>query len=320
MAIMTCSAAQQRVIDEEMRKDPKMFYISGIGFAAQKSVEEFGWDRNRYTGICETQIAGSGVGAALAGAKPIISLSSSDFAQDAWGQIVLQAAKMRFKVGYKLDMPLTIIMSFAGGTSPLTVHHSGAYHGWVANAPGLLVAVPSAPVDVMGILRTVLRTAKDPTCFMLGGVGSMEGPVPDGDFTIPLGKADVKREGKDVTIVAIGYWVYEALKAADALAKDGISAEVWDPRTLTPLDRESLIASVKKTKAMIVVDQAPKSFGPTGEFMATIAETVSPVPPMARVATRDVPIAAFPTMRPWVYPNQQKIIAAVKDVLARKKA
>jgi pyruvate/2-oxoglutarate/acetoin dehydrogenase E1 component len=319
MAIMTCSAAQQMVIDQEMRKDPKRFYISGIGLAAQKSVEEFGWDRNRYTGICETQIAGAGVGAAMAGAKPIISLSSADFAQDCWGQIVLQAAKMRFKVGYKLEMPLTILMSFAGGY-PLTVHHSGCYHNWVANAPGLMVAVPSTPADVMGILRTVLRTQIDPTCFMLGGVGAISGPVPDGDFTIPLGKADIKREGKDVTLVAVGYWVHEALDAAADLAKDGISVEVWDPRMLTPLDRESLIASVKKTKALVVVDQAPKSFGTTGEFMATIAEIVTPVPPMARCASRDVPIAAFPSMKDWVYPNKKKIIAAVKDVLARKKA
>ncbi len=148
----------------------------------------------------------------------------------------------------------------------------------------------------------------------------MEGPVPDGDYTIPLGKADIKREGKDVTIVAISYWVYEALQAADALAKDGISAEVWDPRTLIPLDRESLLASVRKTKAMVVVDQAPMTFGTTGEFSMTVAEAITPVPPIARCATMDVPIGAFPSLVGYVYPNQKKIIQAVKDVLARKKA
>jgi pyruvate/2-oxoglutarate/acetoin dehydrogenase E1 component len=318
MAIMTTSAAQTQVITEEMRKNPKIYQITGIGVGAPKMVEEFGWDRFRYTGICENIIAGSGVGAALAGGRPIVSLGMADFAQDGWAQIVQQAAKLRFKVANKLEIPLIYTMSITGGPG-LTVHHSGSYHNWLANTPGLMVAIPTTPADVMGIWRWALRMAKDPIVILSAG-GGVEGPVPDDpNFMITPGKADIKREGKDVTIVAMGYWLPQCLEVAANLAKEGISVEVWDPRTLTPLDRESLIASVKKTGALVVVDQAPVTFGTTGEFMALVAENLTPVPPMARVATGDFPIGAFPTLKDYVYPTQPKIIKAVKDVLARKK-
>lgn len=149
-------------------------------------------------------------------------------------------------------------------------------------------------------------------------LGGMEGPVPEEDYTIPLGVADVKREGRDATVAAVGYWLHVALEAAEDLAKEGISVEVWDPRTLVPFDRESLIASVRKTGALVVVDQAPKSFGTTGEYIATVAEAVTPVPPMGRVATMDVPVGAGPTLELYILPSKEKIISAVKAVLERK--
>ncbi len=315
---MTFNNAEIKVIEDEMRRDPNIVYLTGISLGPESTVKEFGWNRVQYGGILETQTAGAGIGIALAGGRSIIDLGQITFAQDAWGQIVLQAAKMRFKVGYKRDCPAIFKMTFAGATS-LTVHHSGTMHNWLANAPGLMVAVPSTPVDVVGLYRTALRTAKDPVVMMAGGVGNNKGIVPDNDYTIPFGKADIKRPGKDVTIVAISYWVQVALDAAEDLSKQGIQAEVWDPRMLIPLDRESLIASVKRTGGMVVVDQAPKSFGTTGEFMATVAETLTPIPPMARVATKDVPIGANPTAADYLYPTKAKIIKAVKDVIERKR-
>ncbi|GAH35625.1 unnamed protein product, partial [marine sediment metagenome] len=250
-------------------------------------VKEFGSERVCYAGICETQMYGAGVGAALAGTRPIVDIFWSDFAVEAFGQLVLQAAKIRFKIAYKLDCPVVFRLDYAG-IDYKTVHHSGCYHNWIANAPGLLVAVPSTPADVVGLWRTALRDNKDPVCMMNDrGVQGVSGPVPEDDYTIPFGVADVKRESSDVTIAAVGHYVHRALEVAEDLAKEGIDVEVWDPRTLTPFDRESLIKSVKKTGAMVVVDQAPKTFGTTGEFAMTVAEAVDPIPPMARVTTMD---------------------------------
>ena len=310
--IMTYSGAIDVTIREEMRRDPTIFMYRS-GKPSKDYADEFGWERVSACGVCETQMVGAGVGAALAGTRPIVNLAMSDFAVDAWGQLVLQAAKMRFKIGYRLDCPVVFMMSIASGRG-LSVHHSGCYHNWLANAPGLLRVIPSTPADVRGLWRTALRTAKDPVC-MLTSAGIWKGPVPEDDYTIPFGKADIKREGSDVTIAAIGYWVGVALEVAEDLAKEGIDVEVWDPRTLTPFDRESLIKSVRKTGAMVVVDQAPKSFGTTGEFMASVAEALRPIPPMARVANFDAPVGFSPPLEAYILPNKDKIIDAVKKVL-----
>ena len=321
MAIKTFSEAVDSTIAEEMRRDPTIFHITGISLGSRNSIEEFGWKRIAYAGICETQIAGSGVGAALAGTRPIVSLGMTDFAVDGWGQIVLQAAKIHFKLGYRADCPAVFTMGFGavpGGS--LSVHHTGSFHNWLANAPGLLVAVPSMPADAQGLWRTALRTTKDPVCMLTAsGVAGVKGPVPDDNSTmIPFGKAEIKREGADVTIAAVGYMVHLALEAAEDLAKEGIDAEVWDPRTLTPFDRESLINSVYKTGAMVVVDHAPESFGTTGEFAITVAEAITPAPPVARVASKDTPVPASPALEPYLYPNKDKVMNAVYDVLERK--
>ena len=319
--VMGSSEARDVAIMEEMRRDPTIWvnfeygYFFG-GTRKQDALTEFGlMDRICPGGITETQTAGAGVGAALAGTRPIIQLMMSDFAVDCWGQIVLQAAKIRFKIAYKLDCPVIFRMGVAGGIRG-TVHHSGYYGNWLANAPGLIVAIPSSPADVRGFWRTALRTNKDPVCMLENSMP--EGPVPDGDYTIPFGVADVKREGSDVTIAAVGYWVNSALEAAEDLASQGIDAEVWDPRTLKPLDRDSLIKSVKKTGALVAIDQAPKTFGGAGEFMATVAEAITPVPPMSRLATMDSPIPASTYLTAGMYPTKDKIIKAVKDVLKRK--
>jgi pyruvate dehydrogenase E1 component beta subunit len=330
--IMTLQAAIGKTVIEEMRRDPTIFifgWMCGgaadtggtiVGYNAKAVIEEFGRTRISYTGICETQEAGSGIGAALTGTRPIVDFSFSDFALDGWGQIALQAPKMRFKLGYQSECPVIFAMTIGGYDGSGSVHHYGTYHNWLANCPSMFVVIPTTPADAVGLWRTALRVTKDPTVMILDRkTAPMRGPVPDGDYTIPFGKADVKREGKDVTIAATGYWVSVAVEAANDLAKEGISAEVWDPRTLMPFDRKSLLASVKKTGALVAVDQAPKSFGTTGEFMATVGEALTPVPPMARVASMDSPLSWSNPLELYVLPSKEKIIKAAREVIGRKR-
>lgn len=324
---MTMDDALAKVIVEEMRRDPTIFiygWPEGAQFftrgpSAEDAVKEFGYERVRNSGICEAQEAGLAVGAALAGTRPICDLQKPDFILDGGlGQIVQQAAQMRSKTGVKVDCPAVflLISGIYGTRGP---DHTACFHNWLANSPNLLVAIPSMPADAVGLMRTSLRTVRDPVAFLWQSDGikpTVKGPVPEEDYTIPFGKAEIKREGRDVTIAAVGYMVHLALAAAEDLATSGISAEVWDPRTLTPFDRESLIASVQKTGAMVVVDQAPKSFGTTGEFFATVAEAMSPnIPPMARVAAMDCPGLASAPLKDYILPSKDKIISAVQKVL-----
>ncbi len=326
---MTIEEAIDLTIVEEMRRDSTIFIT---GWPETKNfventinceavVKEFGRERVPICGINEAQIAGAGIGAAIGGMRPIIDLQKPDFILDGGlGQIVQQAAQMRSKLGMKVNCPVMFLL-ILGLRSGRTTDHCGCYYNWMANAPGLFVVMPSMPADARGLLRTILRESKDPVAFFIttNGQKTPPGPVPEGDYMIPFGKADIKREGKNVTIAGVGYSVYLALQAAEELAKEGINAEVWDPRTLTPFDRKSLIDSVNKTGALVVVDQAPKSFGTTAEFMATIAEAVTPIPPMARVASMDMPVFGSKPLMDYILPNKEKIKKAVKDVIARKR-
>ncbi|UCC59564.1 MAG: alpha-ketoacid dehydrogenase subunit beta, partial [Dehalococcoidia bacterium] len=287
--IMSYSMAGMETIQEEMRRDPNIFWLGPTLLENLK--DEFGSHRIVSTGISEEAACAAGIGAAIAGTRPIVDLMWSAFLIDAAGQVINQAAIWRFKLGNTVDIPVIFRQSYGLYNYGGGVQHSQCFHNLFANAPGLHLAVPSTPADLVGLWRTALREAKNPTmiweslgCAMTG----IEGPVPEEDYAIPFGKGDIKREGRDVTIAAVGYMVHLALQAAEDLASEGIEAEIWDPRTLTPFDRDGLIQSVKKTGAMVVVDLAPRSFGTTGEFMATVAESsLTPFPPMARVASYD---------------------------------
>ncbi|MFC1848115.1 alpha-ketoacid dehydrogenase subunit beta [Chloroflexota bacterium] len=318
---MSYNMAGLETIKEEMRRDPNIFILGPTLLDDLK--DEFGSQRIVSTGISEEAACAAGIGAAIVGTRPIVDLTWSPFLIDAAGQIINQAAIWRFKLGNTVDIPVIFrqgygLYNYGGG-----VQHSQCFHNLFANAPGLYVAVPSTPIDLVGLWRTALREAKNPTMIWesLGcALTGLEGPVPEEDFTVPFGKGEVKREGKHVTIAAVGYMVHLALRAAEQLAQEGIEAEVWDPRTLTPFDREGLIASVKKTGSMVTVDLAPKSFGTTAEFMATIAESsIVPSPPMARVASVDVPIGYNQTLESYAQPDKDKIITAVRNVLSRKR-
>ena len=309
------------VILDEMRRDPTIFMLGPTLIKDLK--QEFGEHRIVSTGISETAACGAGIGAALAGARPIVDVMWSPFLIDAAGQVINQAAVWRFKLGNTVDMPVIFRQGYGLYNYGAGVQHSHCSHNLFANIPGLHLAVPSTPADLVGLWKTALRKAKNPTmiweslgCSMRG----VEGPVPEEDFTVPFGKGDVKREGRDVTIAAIGYMVHLSLEAAQELAGDGIDVEVWDPRTLSPFDRDGLLKSVTKTGAMVVVDQAPKTFGTTGEFIATVAEAgISPSPPMSRVASVDAPVGYSRPLEQYVLPSKEKIISAVKNVITRKK-
>lgn len=308
-------------IIEEMRHDPNIFILGPTLLGTLR--DEFGSKRVVNTAISEEAACAAGIGAALAGTRPIVDTMWSPFMIDAASQIITQAAIWRFKLGNTVDIPVIFRQGFGLYHYGMGVQHTICLHNLFANVPGVHLAVPSTPADVVGLWRTALRKAKNPTMMwesLACAFAGIEGPVPEEDYTIPFGKGDVKREGHDVTIAAVGYMVHLALGAAEELTKEGIQAEAWDPRTLTPFDREGLIKSVSKTGAMVAVDLAPKSFGTTGEFIATVAEAaMKPTPPMARVASLDAPVGFSRPLECYVQPDKDKIIAAVKAVMKRKR-
>jgi pyruvate dehydrogenase E1 component beta subunit len=318
--IISYGMAGLETIKEEMRRDASIFILGPTLLDDLK--EEFGSERVVSTGISETAACGAGIGAALAGTRPIVDLTWSPFLIDAAGQVMNQAAIWRFKLGNSVDIPVIFRQGFGLYDYGGGVQHSQCFHNLFANAPGLHVAVPSTPADLVGLWRTALRAARNPTMIWesLGcALTGLEGPVPDEDYAIPFGSGDVKREGQHVTIAAVGYMVRLALMAADELAREGIEAEVWDPRTLAPFDRDGLLQSVEKTGSMVAVDLAPKSFGTTGEFLATVAEAaIVPAPPMARVASLDAPVGYSQPLERYVQPNEDKIVAAARNVVLRK--
>jgi len=324
--VMTFAEARVSTIVGEMRRDPTIFiYGQGTmtdfgysGGSPEDLNKEFGQERIQFAPISETAMNGVGVGAALTGTRPIVEHGLSDFIMVSADQFINEASRIRFKLGGVVDCPVIFRIGYGLMGMGLSVQHSNCYYNKFADTPGLYLAIPSMPADVSGLWRSALRGKNPVMIWESGLIGGVKGPVPEGDYTIPFGKGDVKREGADVTIAAIAYCVHMALQAAEDLAKEGIDAEVWDPRTLTPFDREGLINSVFKTGALVVVDEEPKSFGTTGEFAMTVAEAMTPVPPIARVTLEDASIAFSPTLEQYVMPNKGKVISAVKEVLGRK--
>ena len=323
---MTFADARVSTIVEEMRRDPTVFIfgqgtMTSFGYSGASSEDlnkEFGQERIQFAPISETAMNGIGIGAALTGTRPIVEHGLSDFIMVAADQFINEAARIRFKLGGKVTCPVVFRIGYGLMGLGISVQHSNCYYRKFADTPGIITAIPSTPADVSGLWRTALRGKNPVMMWESGLLGGLKGSVPEGDYTIPFGKGDIKREGSDVTIAAVGYMVQLALQAAEDLASQGIDAEVWDPRTLRPFDREGLINSVFKTGALVVVDQEPKTFGTTGEFAMTVAEAVDPVPPMARVTLEDYSIAFSPTLEQYVMPTKEKIISAVKEVLGRK--
>lgn len=327
MREMTFAEALREAMSEEMRRDPSVFLMGedvgvfgGVFGVSAGMYEEFGPERVRDTPISEGAIVGGGLGAAMLGMRPIVEIMFGDFLMCAGDQIVNQAAKARYMTGGKAEVPLTIrITTGAPGSS--AAQHSQSPESWFMNVPGLKIVVPATPADAKGLLRTAIR-GEDPVLFFEHKMlYALRGPVPaDPDFSIPFGEARLAREGKDVTIIAIGGMVGKALDAAEELAGDGIDAEVIDPRTLVPLDKETLIASTAKTGRVVIAHEAHKRAGPGAEIAAVLAEEAVEYldGPIVRVAAKNVPIPYSPVLEAEVLPNAGDIVRAVRFVLGRE--
>ncbi len=324
MRTLTFAQALNEALKQEMRRDPTIYVAGedvgvygGIFGVTAGLLQEFGEDRVRDTPITESAIIGSAVGAAAGGLRPVAELMFIDFIGVALDQLYNQAAKMKYMFGGKARLPI-VLRTTCGAGMCAAAQHSQSLEAWFMHIPGLKVVVPSTPYDAKGLLITAIRD-DNPVVFiehkMLYG---MEGEVPEEPYTIPFGQADIKREGSDVTVVATMAMVHKALTAAEELAKEGISVEVVDPRTLTPLDVETIVNSVKKTRRLVVVHEAVKQGGAGGEIVASVVEEAFDYldAPPKRVAAPFTPVPFSPVLEQAFIPSVEKIVAAVKEVVA----
>jgi pyruvate/2-oxoglutarate/acetoin dehydrogenase E1 component len=317
MRELTYNEAALEAIAEEMRRDPKIFYMSTD--ALPPLLKEFGPTRIKATPITEAALTGMGIGAAGSGFRPIVDWRQVTFCFVAMDQIVNQAAKIHYMFGGQVTFPILFRASVGGG-GRIAAQHSQSPYSMFMNVAGLKMFLPSTPYDMKGLLKTAIRDNNPVISFESGRLMARKGEVPEGDYTIPLGVADVKREGSDVTVVALAWLVHEALAAADTLAAEGISVEVVDPRTLVPLDTETIRASVRKTGRLVIADEA----GPTAGFSAEVAAVVTEdaatfarlKAPVKRVCALQVPIPYSPVLENHVFPDRERIIAGVREVLA----
>ena len=310
-------------IREEMARDEKVFLMGedvgvlGGAFGSTKGLfQQFGEDRVRDTPISETAIIGFALGAAMAGMRPIAEIMRNDWMTICMDEIVNQVAKMHYLSGGRPRVAMVIRAATEGGIG-LGAQHSQSFEAWFVHVPGLKVVMPSTPYDAKGLLKAAIRDP-NPVIFLEPGVlYGTSGTVPEEDYVIPLGKADIKREGKDATIVVWGTMVLKALNAARTLAGEGIEVEVIDPRTLRPLDIETIIESVKKTGRLVVAHEAMKTCGVGAEIAALVQEKAFDYldAPIKRVATPDVIIPVNRNLERIVLPQEEQIVEAVKSVL-----
>jgi pyruvate/2-oxoglutarate/acetoin dehydrogenase E1 component len=324
MAKMTYRGALREALREEMRRDPSVFllgedigrYWGGAFKVTDGLAEEFGDERVRDTPISESAIIGTAVGAAITGMRPVAEIMFGDLTALAMDQIANQAAKIRYMFGGQAKCPLVIRTPFGAGVN-IASHHSQSLEAWFMHVPGLFVAAPSTPYDAKGLLKSAIR-GNNPVFFCEHKLlYPVEGEVPKEEYTVPFGVAEVKMEGSDATIVATSYMVHKALEASKALEKEGISVEVVDPRTLTPLDKQAIVKSVRKTGRLIVVSEDCKTAGVSAEIAAVVAEEALDYldAPIKRLAEPDTPIPFSPSLEQYVIPNEKAIVKAVKEVV-----
>jgi len=324
MRRIKCRDALREALREEMQRDPSVFllgedvgrYWGGAFRVTEGLAEEFGDERVRDTPISESAIIGTAVGAAITGMRPVAEIMFGDLTALAMDQIANQAAKICYMFGGQAKCPLVLRTPFGAGVN-MASHHSQSLEAWFMHIPGLYVAVPSTPYDAKGLLKTAIR-GNNPVFFCEHKLlYPIEGEVPEEEYVIPFGVADVKREGTDVTVVATLYMVHKAIRAAEELDGEGISVEVIDPRTLTPLDKQAIIKSVKKTGRVVIVSEDCKTVGVSAEIAAIVAEEAIDYldAPVKRLAEPDTPIPFSPPLEQYVIPNEKSIIKAVKEVV-----
>jgi pyruvate/2-oxoglutarate/acetoin dehydrogenase E1 component len=322
---ITLGQAIREALAEEMRRDPHVFIMgedvaeAGTPFKVLSGlVEEFGTSRVIDTPISEAGITGMGVGGAMTGMRPIVDIMFGDFIGLAMDQIVNQAAKVHYMSGGKLKVPL-VVRTTMGATRRTAAQHSQSLQAWVSHVPGLKVVLPSTPYDAKGLLKTAIRDDNPVIFFEDKMMYQLKGPVPDAEYTIPFGVADIKRPGLDITIVATSSMVQIALAAAELLEKLDISAEVVDPRTTFPLDKDTLIASAKKTSRAIVMDEGYERYGVTAELAAVIAEGAFYYldAPVKRLGAMDVPVPFSPVLEDLTVPTAASVVEAAKTLCGR---
>src|SRR5689334_9377833 len=313
-------AAIEEAIRLEMERDDTVLYFGQNMATAENAdfVKDFGRDRVRVTPISETAEIGIAVGAALAGYRPVVELYMAEFMLVAMDQVVNEAPRFRYMSGGRVKVPLVLKAGY-GFTAGWAGQHTGSIYGMFMGVPGLKVALPATAADAKGLMATAIRD-DNPVCFFHHYLLTLEpGEVPDGEYLVPFGQADVRREGSDVTIVATGWCVDRALNAAERLAADGVSAEVIDPRTLEPLDTKTILESVDKTGHLVLVDQATKHASASAVIASIVAEEGfgSLKAPIKNVTALDATIPYSQPMEEYVLPNEDKVVDAVQQVLGQ---
>ncbi len=322
MAKMPYIAAIDAGIHQEMRRDPSVLYF-GQNMATTENhdfVAAYGHARVRVTPLSETAEIGMAVGAALAGFRPVVELYMAEFMLVAMDQVVNEAPRFRYMSGGQVKVPLVLKAGY-GFTCGWAGQHTGTLTAMFAGIPGLKVAVPATAADAKGLMATAIRD-DNPVVFLHHYLLTLEmGEVPDGEYLVPFGKAEIRRAGGDLTIVATGWMVPRSLAAAEKLAKDGIQAEVIDPRTVAPLDLQTILKSVAKTGRLLLVDQAPRHSTVAGIIAGEVAEHgfSSLKAPIVQVTARDAPVPYSEPLEAYVIPDEERIVAAAHKVLQGKR-
>ena len=323
MAVLTYAQALNEALFEEMRRDPRVFVMGedighhgGIFRVTQHLIDEFGSERVRDTPISESGFVGLGIGASLAGMRPVVELLFMDFALVAADQIVNQAAKLRYMSGGKVSVPV-VIRAQQGGGRGNGAQHSQSFESWLAQVPGLVIVAPSTPADAKGLLKSSIRLG-DPVVFIEHKLlYNTRGEVPSGEHLLPVGKAEVVRHGRDITIVSFSRSLLHVLDAAEALSKEMIEAEVIDLRTIQPLDMPTILDSVRGTARLLVVHESHANCGIGAEIVARVYETTpeSLVTPARRLGARHVPIPVAEPLENYVLPQPVDIINLVREMI-----
>jgi len=313
MREITFQRALEEAVAEEMRRDPKVITMA-TDFTGDP-IKEFGPTRVRFTPISEAALTGMGLGAAGCGLRPIVNWRMVTFSFVAMDQVVNQASKIRYMFGGQADFPVTYRCTTGGGIGLAAQHSQSPYSMWMHLA-GLKIILPSTPADAKGLLKSAIRDDNPVVSFECSRLATVTGPVPDGDHLVPIGVADVKRQGTDATIVALAYYVGEALALAEELALEDISVEVIDPRTLVPMDIETVRASVRKTGRVVIVDEAPATCSEIAALIAEDPETFRALKaPVRRVCAVPVPVPYSPPLEQAALPSKDDMKAAVHEVL-----
>jgi pyruvate/2-oxoglutarate/acetoin dehydrogenase E1 component len=315
---LTLGEAVREALAEEMRRDPRVFIMgedvaeAGTAFKVLNGlVQEFGKERVIDTPISEAGFTGVGVGAAMTGLRPVVDIMFGDFSTLVMDQMVNQAAKVHYMSGGRWKVPM-VMRATLGATRRSAAQHSQSLHAWFCHIPGLKVVLPSTPYDAKGLMKSAIRDDNPVVFFEDKMMFRFKGPVPEEEYTIPLGVADIKREGSDITIIATSSMVHVALGAAKLLEEYDVSAEVVDPRTLWPLDERTLIESAKKTSRVIVMDEGYGRYGATAELAAVIQEGAffDLEAPVKRMGAMHVPIPFSPPLEDVTVPSEQTVLEA----------